>query len=351
MFSAETYNLCACLDDRALPPDVVFGEFTNDDVFQIQLDWQPGGQPDFDIQLTAGKISDGTLSSADDVDLYMGRIGYTSPGEDVYLALEGLLINQQSLPGATLGDTFWIGASVRIEQMRHPHWCSVVAASTWVPPPSTAAAQWRPPRMPPAATRTPCRESGYGIVGSIQLRTYDMVVTGAAWYTTGDDERNPHRPPDVSPQANVPLQTNSHRFSVPIAEKSWVNPPLIGEWVLSTSWFGAPDLGQPQFQNLSGTYGFRRVIPKKQRAGEGYLQLGMGLGLIAASGAPHVVPNLSKTGEANGGWGKWVLELDGGFVYRFYSNPNFSFRGLAGYMVPERNDPAWAVGFMTQFEF
>ena len=45
------------------------------------------------------------------------------------------------------------------------------------------------------------------------------------------------------------------------------------------------------------------------------------------------------------------MELDGGFVYRFYSNPNFSFRGLAGYMVPERNDPAWAVGFMTQFEF
>src|SRR5262245_55818807 len=113
MYSAETYNLCACLDDRALPPDVVFTEFTNDDVFQIQLDYQPG-DPDVEIQLTVGKISEGALPSSNDVDLYMGRLGYSFT-EDIYAAIEGLVINQKTLSGSTLGDTFWIGASFRME--------------------------------------------------------------------------------------------------------------------------------------------------------------------------------------------------------------------------------------------
>jgi hypothetical protein len=179
----------------------------------------------------------------------------------------------------------------------------------------------------------------------MQGRTYEWIVTGAAWYASGDAERNPRT------ATNGPLKANSGRLPVPVAEKSWGNPPLIGEWVLSTSWFGAPDLNQSRFRNLSGTSGTGMSVQRRSKLGAGYLHWGAGLGLVAATGASDVISDPKKAGEKAGGWGRWVVESDIGFVYRFYNNPNFSFRGLAGYMVPERNDRAWATGFVTQFDF
>jgi hypothetical protein len=346
MFSADTYNLCACLDDRALPPDVVFTEFTYDDVFQIQLDYQPG-DPDVEIQVTVGKISEGALPSNNDVDLYMGRLGYSFT-EDIYAAIEALVINQRTLSGATLGDTFWIGASFRMETDAPEALSSkgrlYLGTSAVYGRRAIEAAEMASCGSSKAPKR-PCHEAGYGIVASAQIRTLDVILTAAGWYASGDDRRNPRLPSDE------PLQANSHRLPVPIAEKSWINPPLIGEWVLSTAWFGAPDVGQSHFQNLSGTYGAGASFQRRLRLAGGILQVGAGLGIIAASGAADVIGNPSRNTEAAGGWGQLVTELDGGFMYRFYNNPNFSFRGLAGLMIPQQNDPAWALGFLTQFDF
>jgi hypothetical protein len=352
MFSGETFGLCACLDDRALPGDVVFAEFTSEDVFQIQFDWQPR-DTGLDVQLTAGKASEGELSAADDVDLYMARVGHSfswqcDPSseklclEDVYLGLEGLLIDQRDLAGQHLGDTFWIGMSFRGEIPIQKGEGRLYVGVTGVYGRRAIEAA---PGASCGGPGRPCSESGFGGVGWVQRRTFDWIVTGAGWYTTGDDERNPRLPPDA------PLKQDSHRLPVPVPKKSWVNPPLIGEWVLSTSWLGAPELGQSQFQNLSGTYGIGASVQRRLRLRAGYVQAGMGLGVVAASGAADVVREGANPGGPSGGWGKWVVEADGGLVYRFYDNPNFSFRGLAGYMVPERNDPAWAVGFLTQFDF
>ena len=343
MFSADTFGLCACLDDRPLPADVVFDEFTNEDVFQIQLDWQDR-VPGLDVQLTAGKASEGALPDADDVDLYMGRVGYLVK-DDIYGALEAMVINQQGLPGANLGDTFWIGSSVRVET----DWPAVLVPSGGRLYLGVTAVYGRRAVLADAdatcgGPRSPCRESGFGVVGWAQRRTYDLIATAAGWYTSGDDDRNPRAP------TNAPLVHNSHRLPIPLLEKSWGNPPLIGEWVLSTSWFGAPELGQSHFRDLSGTYGAGASIQQRLRMGGGYVQAGMGIGFVGASGAADVVPDAPQSGMS-GGWGKFVVEIDAGFVYRFYYNPNFSFRGLAGFMAPERNDPAWAAGFVTQFDF
>jgi hypothetical protein len=132
-----------------------------------------------------------------------------------------------------------------------------------------------------------------------------------------------------------------------VAEKSWANPPLVAEWVLSTAWLGVPELGQSGFRTLSGTYGGGVSLQRRLRLGKGFLEAGVGLGVVGASGAADVVDTVAKAG----GWGNWVLEADAGLVYRFYDLPLLSFKGLMGYMVPERNDQAWAFGFLTQMDF
>jgi hypothetical protein len=340
MFSADLFSLCACLDDRPLPADVVFSEFTSDDVFQVQLDWQltqwKRGYPDIDVQLMTGKAFEGLLPSADDVDLYMARVGVLAT-DDLYLSLEGLIINQQDLAGGRFGDTFWVGGSVRWEHELSDAGRLYVGV--------TGVYGQRAIKADTGATcggpTQPCREAGFGVVAWLQGRTYDWIVTGAGWYTSGDDQRSPRT------RTNEALKNNSDRLPVPIAEKSWNNPPLIAEWVLSTSWLGAPELGQSRYMNLSGTFGTGISVQRRLRWGPGFAQAGVGLGFVGATGAPDVADTRTNTG----GWGRLVVEADAGVIYRLHSVPTLSLRGLIGYMVPERDDPAWALGFLTQLDF
>ncbi len=102
---------------------------------------------------------------------------------------------------------------------------------------------------------------------------------------------------------------------------------------------GAPAVGQSLYLDPSGSFG---VGASAQYALTPALRLGAGIAYIGATDAPHVV-------NVTGGWGDYVIEVDAGIIYRF--NPNLTISGLAGYMSPDQNDPAWAVAFRTQYSF
>lgn len=50
-----------------------------------------------------------------------------------------------------------------------------------------------------------------------------------------------------------------------------------------------------------------------------------------------------------GVYGDRVLEWDAGLIYRY--TPNLTFTAIAGYVVPDTGDNAWALAFRTQFRF
>jgi len=53
--------------------------------------------------------------------------------------------------------------------------------------------------------------------------------------------------------------------------------------------------------------------------------------------------------ENNGIFGDNVHEIDAGLLYSY--NPNLSFQFIAGYLIPDEGDNAWAAMFRTRFTF
>lgn len=297
-----------------------FQGFLDDDAAQLRLSWR--GTP-VGLDLVAAKLSEGDVASADDVDLYLARL-LLDLTKDLRFTVEGMIVDQRNLAGASLGDTYWVGVT-GVGMVGPARLSGAFVYGQREQPAANAATCGGPTR--------PCRERGFGLVGSalIPVSAVDVVVAG--WLTSGDATRGP------AGGSRAILSQNSDRLPIPARAQSWYNPPFIAEWVGSTGLFGAPVIGQTLLQDLSGTHG-GGVSAQYGLAKD--LTLGLGVAYVGATDAPQVV-------GTRGGWGDWVFEVDAGLIYRF--NPNLAITGLLGYLVPERNDPAWAAGFRTQFAF
>ena len=59
---------------------------------------------------TTAKLGEGNNANADDTDAYASRVG-VNVTKEIRVTLEGMLLNENSMPGQNLGDTFWIGAT------------------------------------------------------------------------------------------------------------------------------------------------------------------------------------------------------------------------------------------------
>ncbi len=84
------------------------GGYFDDDgaAIKINMKFDP-----VDVEVYAAKTGEGNNANADDTDMYVARVGVNAT-KDIRVTLEGMLVNEQALAGANLGDTFWIGATV-----------------------------------------------------------------------------------------------------------------------------------------------------------------------------------------------------------------------------------------------
>ena len=77
------------------------GGYFDDDgaAIKINMKFDP-----VDVEVYAAKAGEGNNANADDTDMYVARVGINATKE-IRVTLEGMLVNEQSLAGANLGDT------------------------------------------------------------------------------------------------------------------------------------------------------------------------------------------------------------------------------------------------------
>jgi hypothetical protein len=245
-----------------------------------------------------------------------------------------MLVDERSLAGFNLGDTFWVGATV--------------AAKIGDVQLDGAFVYGQRARGGVVAGTGPFDESGYGGYVTARLPVGPVSLFVAGWYTSGDDRVGPAgcgsaAPAATSPKAslggcdtaNYNLTQDSDKLPLPDSGASWFGGggPYIAEWLFGNSSIGAPSVGQLQYADPTGTYG------------------------VGASASYAITPALSVGGgaafvlatDADGPYGESLFEFDAGATYRF--NPNLVFNLFAGFMVPDSGDEAWAVAFRTQYAF
>jgi hypothetical protein len=250
--------------------------------------------------------------------------------KDIRLTVEGMLIDEKSLAGANLGDTFWVGATVGAN------------LGTVKLDGAVVYGQRQFARAATAGPGNAFEESGFGAFVSAQVPIGPLNVFAVGWYTTGDDTVGPAG--CVGPGTNAgcnaqgtarTLTKDSDKLPIPESGAGWFGGggPFIAEWLLGNSSIGAPSVGQIHYADPTGTYG------------------------IGASATYALTPALSIGGggayvgatDAAGPYGDFLIEVDAGATYRF--NPNLVFNLFGGVMFPDEDDLAWAVTFRTQYSF
>jgi hypothetical protein len=300
------------------------GGFMDDDGAAIKLNMK---FDPVDVELYTVKVGETNRANADDADMYVGRVGFTiNPA--MRATLEGMLVDEKSLGGANLGDTFWIGATfagkfgdVQID---------------------VGAVYGQRARGGVAPATGPFDESGYGGFVAARLPVGPVSLFVLGWYTSGDDTVGPAGCGTGAggglagcDTANYNLTKDSDKLPLPIGGASWFGGggPYIAEWLFGNSSIGAPGVGQVQYADPTGTYG------------------------VGASASYAITPALSVGGgaayvgatDASGPYGDSLFEFDAGATYRF--NPNLVFNLFGGFMIPDSGDEAWAVAFRTQYSF
>ncbi len=316
-----------------------FGAFLDDDAAGIQFNWK---MDPVDLQIWYAKADENNRQDADDNDFYAARLGVRVM-KDLRVTVEGLVMNQQCfarrapVPPATTGacvkadfaDTYWVGgtASAKIGTVQLDG--TVVYGQR---------------QLFSAARNRVIEESGWGLqlTGQAPIGPVQTWVNG--WYTTGDDNRIPgskaskFRAPgpgqDFSTVSNTTrLNEDSDKLPIPIFATSWLGAPFQSEFMLGIRTLGVPFVGSPLYLDPTGTFGaglsgIYRLTPA--------VSVGAGYGYIGAT-------------EDNGIFGDNVHEIDGGVLYSY--NPNLSFQFIAGYLIPDEGDNAWAAMFRTRFAF
>jgi len=308
-----------------------WGGFLDDDAAGIQLNWK--GDP-VDVQFWTAKVSEGNApcnpgfpansctANADDVDMYTLRVGVNLT-KDLRLTLEGLVVNNNNLAGHDFGDTFWVGGTVAAKV------ATINLDGGFV---------YGQRKLPRTGGGALAEEKGWGLYAIARAPVGPVSVNAIGWYTSGDSTRGPcgQTPAAKACNGNGPLTKDSDKLPVPVTGSSWDagGMPFIGEFVMGSPTIGNPSVGQDLYNDPSGTYGFGASA---QFAVTPAISIGGGGAFILATDADS--PK----------WGSNVFEIDGGVIYKF--NANLTITGLAGYMIPDSGDNAWALAFRTQFAF
>jgi hypothetical protein len=314
------------------------GGFMDDDGAAIKLNMK---FDPVDVEIYTVKMGEGAQANADDTDMYVARVG-ANITKDVRVTLEGMLVDEKSLAGFNLGDTFWVGATagIKIGDIQ------LDAAAVY--------GQRSFPRAIAAGPGDPFEESGFGGFVTARLPIGPLSLFAAGWYTTGDGTVGPAGcginattgaplpgtnagcgspgGPGVSPRR---LPGDSDKLPLPISGAAWFGGggPYIAEWLFGNSSIGAPSVGQAQYADPTGTFGVGASVTYA-------LTPAVSIG----GGAAYVLAE-----DQVGPYGDWLFEIDAGATYRF--NPNLVFNLFGGFQIPDSGDEAWAVAFRTQYSF
>jgi len=334
--NVETKNIYLWLDTGEWAPgtniqlgigNIVFmngplGAFADDDAASIIVNWKSDM---VDVQAWTAKLGEGNTANADDTNAYAVRVG-VNVTKEIRVTLEGLILDEQSMAGQNLGDTFWIGATVGAKigdiqldgQFVYGQRAYIGAAG--------------------ASCGPTCQEAGYGGFILARIPVGPVSVNALGWYTSGDQTRPPGGGATGANSNTTRLTQDSDKLPMPWAGGGWFNGggSYMGEWLLGLSTIGNPGPGGvagQTFGDPTGTYG------------------------LGASGVYALTPALSFGGgvayigasDQDGVWGSNVIEIDAGANYRF--NPNVIFNLIAGYMIPDSGDSAWGVAFRTMYSF
>ena len=298
------------------------GGFMDDDGAAIKLNMK---FDPVDVELYTVKAGENNRANADDADMYVGRVGF-NVGTAMRATLEGMLVDEKSLGGANLGDTFWVGATF--------------AGKFGDVQVDVGAVYGQRARGGVTPGTGPFDESGYGGFATARLPVGPVSLFVVGWYTSGDDTIGPAGctgPTKLTncDTANYNLTQDSDKLPLPIGAASWFGGggPYIAEWLFGNSSIGAPGVGQVQYADPTGTYG---VGASATYAITPALSVGGGAAYVLAS-------------DADGPYGDSLFEFDAGANYRF--NPNLVFNLFGGFLIPDSGDEAWAVAFRTQYSF
>jgi hypothetical protein len=312
------------------------GGFFDDDAGAIKLNMK---FDPVDVEVYTAKAGENALANADDTDFYVGRVGMNITKE-LRATVEGMLVDEKSLAGFNIGDTFWVGATVGAKLGTVQLDGAVVYGT-------------RSYSRPVGQAGDPFQEEGFGGFVTAQVPVGPVNVFAMGWYTTGDDTVGPAGcgvnaagvpvpgtnagcgapgGPGVSPRR---LPGDSDKLPVPESTASWFGGggPYIAEWLFGNSTIGAPGIGQAQYADPTGTYGFGGSATYALTPA---FSLGGGAAYVGAT-------------DQVGPYGDYLIEVDAGAVYRF--NPNLVFTLFGGVMFPDSGDTAWGAAFRTQYSF
>jgi hypothetical protein len=302
------------------------GPYFDDDSAAIKLNMK---FDPVDVEVYTAKFGEGTLPNADDTDAYVGRVGINAT-KDIRVTVEGMLVNEQALAGQDIGDTFWVGATVGAK-------LGTVQLDGAVVYGQRAFAR--------AATAGPgdnFSEEGFGAFVTAQMPVGPVNIFAVGWWTQGDDTVGPAGCTTVGSSAGCVAQgsartltKDSDKLPIPESGAGWFGGggPYIAEWLFGNSTIAAPSIGQVHYADPTGTYG---AGASATYALTPAFSIGGGVAYVGAT-------------DAAGPYGDWLIEVDGGVVYRF--NPNLVFNLFAGGMFPDQGDTAWAATFRTQYSF
>jgi hypothetical protein len=303
------------------------GGFFDEDgaAIKVNLKFDP-----VDVEAYTAKHGEGNNSNADDTDMYVGRVGVNIT-KDIRATVEGMLVDEKSLSGFNIGDTFWVGATVGAKLGTVQLDGAVVYGQRSLQR-----------NVLVAGPGDPFKEEGFGAFATAQVPIGPVNVFAMGWWTQGDDTVGPAGCTTVGSSAGCVAQgtartltKDSDKLPVPESGASWFGGggPYIAEWLFGNSSIGGPSIGQVHYADPSGTYG---AGASATYALTPAFSVGGGAAYVGAS-------------DQAGPYGDWLIEVDAGAVYRF--NPNLVFTLFGGVMFPDQGDTAWAATFRTQYSF
>ena len=282
-----------------------------------------------DVELYTAKLGEGARPNADDTDMYVARVG-ANLSKELRLTVEGMLVDEKSLAGGNLGDTFFVGATVGAKVGDIQLDGAVVYGMQAIG------------RAATAGPGDPFSEEGFGAFVTARIPVGPLSVFAVGWYTTGDDTVGPAGCTTVGSNAGCSavagartLTKDSDKLPIPESGAGWFGGggPYIAEWLFGNSSIGAPSIGQVHYADPTGTWGLG-----------GSVTYALTPAVSVGGGAAYVMAT-----DAAGPYGDALFEIDAGATYRF--NPNLVFNLFGGVMLPDEGDMAWAMTFRTQYSF
>jgi hypothetical protein len=300
------------------------GAFFGDDASGVKVTWK--ADP-VDLEVYWAKLAEGSNFNADDVDMWVARIG-VNVTKDARFTIEGMVVdtNCPNLPLTTpagipvltgcqpadFGDNFWVGGTFGINIGTIKLDGQLVYGQRQIGPNA--------------------QESGYGVNTGVTVPVGPVTVLGFGWYTSGDDTVGPGGASNLANRVR-----DSDRLPIPAAFDSWGQPQYIAEFLLGATTLAQFNDESDIAQRPNGTYG---IGGSASFAVTPTFSLGGGVAYVGATDAASLPP---------AGFGDNAFEVDTGFSWRLATNVRADF--VAGYIVPDQGDEAWGVGMLVAFRF